>query len=116
MADQKQVIQQLGGDLKELHQVLNEIDEKTARRDELKGSIMKTIKEHGLEDKRFDVGNRMIRYKVNNTTGSITNSYLLGALKEYFKEDPETASRVFQYIIASRPKKEVEALEILKKK
>jgi hypothetical protein len=101
--------------LSELHNVVNEIDTSTERKNQLKGEVITIIKERGLEQKKFSIGNRMIRYKVE-THKSLTQGYLYQALKTYFKEDLDTANQLYQYIIENRPEKETETLDIVRKK
>jgi len=101
--------------LSELHRIVTQTDALNDRRDELKPEIIKLIKDNGLEESQFSIGDRLIRYKVNNTR-SLTNTYLYQGLKAYFKEDLQKADQVYQYIIDNRPQRDSETLEILHKK
>lgn len=101
--------------LSELHNLVNQIDESTERKNQLKDEVIEIIKTNGLEKNKFSIGNRMFRYKFE-THKSLTQNYLFQALKKFFKEDPALAEQVYKYIIENRPQKESENLEILRKK
>jgi DNA gyrase/topoisomerase IV subunit B len=100
--------------LTELHNTVNQIDELSIKRNTLKQEIIELVKQRGLEDKRFSIGNRFIRYKTE-VSRSMTNHYLHEALTTFFKENQAQAEQVYQYIIDNRPTRETEALEIVKK-
>ena len=100
--------------LTELHNLVNEIDENNEKKALLRDQVLQIIKDNGLEKKKFSIGNRTIRYKMDKSLGSITQAYLKQALKDFHNNDSQ-AQDAYQYVLENRPITERETLEILKK-
>jgi len=108
-------MEELQKKLSKMHEIVTKMDALTSERAELKPEIITLIKKQGLEDSQFSIGDRYMRYKVDNSK-SLTCGYLHQAAKAFFKEDPQTAEAFYQYAMENRPQRESETLEILKKK
>ena len=107
---------ELADKLNELYHVTSEIETKTALKNKLKDEVLILIKKHKMESRKFAIGDRYIKYKMDKQTGGLTQKLLMQALNEYHgPTKKDEALKQYKFILAKRETKMKEQLDIGKR-
>lgn len=102
--------------LNELYHLTNDIEEKTKRKNQLRNDLIPLIKAHKLEGRKFAIGNRYIKYKMDNQYEGLTQKLLLKALQDYYgSQKMDEAMKVYKYVLDKREQKIKEVVSIEKR-
>lgn len=99
--------------LRRIHDISTEIDRLNREKSQLRSEVMRTIKKHHLEEKRFTVGNHIISYNPGNRYESFSQSYVKRRLNEIYSEDK--ADKIFNSLKQGRRHYNKEYVEVRKK-
>ena len=101
---------QLVNDIKEWIQIDNELKElqkaareRRQRKKELTSSLVEVMKSNEIDC--FDTNDGKLIYSQTKTKQSVSKKYLLSTLHHFYKDEPETAKMVTEYILNNRPEK-----------
>ena len=101
---------QLVNDIKEWIQIDNELKElqkaareRRQRKKELTSSLVEVMKSNEIDC--FDTNDGKLIYSQTKTKQSVSKKYLLTTLHNFYKDEPETAKMVTEYILTNRPEK-----------
>lgn len=108
--------EQLTRTLKDLYRIQKKIDDLTVEKNQLKKDVEVLIVDTRMEGKKFSVGDRTISYNQKTTTQSISQKYLADTLRKYFRDHPEKAEDILQYILDNRERTTKYQLDMVKNK
>ena len=103
--------------LNEIYHLTNDIEEKTQRKNKVRNELITLIKADKLEGRKFSIGNRYIKYKMENHTECLSQKFLLRALQDYYgPKDLDESLKIYKFILNKREQKTWEGIIIDKKK
>jgi len=102
--------------LNELYHLTNDIEEKTKKKNQVRNELIPLIKANRLEGRKFAIGNRCIKYKMENQTEGLTQKLLLKSLQDYYgPQRADDAMKVYKYILSKREQKSRETISVDKR-
>lgn len=102
--------------LNELYHLTNEIEEKNKKRIKLREELIPIIKKNKLETRKFAIGDRVIKYKVESHNESLTQKFLLKGLEEFFgPSNKDNALKCYRFILGKREKKAREMIDVARR-
>lgn len=87
-----------------------EIKKRKLIHQQLSGSLLKIMRDSDIDC--FDIANGRIVYSKTKTRAPLNNGQLKSALTKYYKDDPEKASSLTEFLLASRIEKTRETIKM----
>lgn len=102
--------------LNELYHLTNDIEEKTKKKNQVRNELIPLIKANKLEGRKFAIGNRYIKYKMENHSEGLTQKLLLRALQDYYgPQKADEAMKTYKFILSKREQTQRETIAIDKR-
>lgn len=102
--------------LNELYHLTNDIEEKTKKKNQVRNELIPLIKANKLEGRKFAIGNRYIKYKMENQTEGLTQKFLLKSMQDYYgPQKADEAMKAYKFILNKREQKMRETIAIDKR-
>ena len=95
-------------ELKTIRETLNKLREKQQT---LEQTIIKNIKENGLENNVFKINNKKLKIKTYKSYSNITNTYLMDTFVQFM--DEENSTMLLDYIRQNRPYKNITEIKMI---
>jgi hypothetical protein len=97
----------LENEMKELNRAIRE---RRNQKKALTSTLVSVMKDHSIDC--FDINNGSLMYTRNKVKMPVNKQHLLECLTEVYKNDPEEALKVTQYILSTRKEKIVENIKM----